>query len=70
MREITLTEAMGHRGPVFVEDARCVNKVEARCLSIKYRPRLQRYDVTYKVALWWRSFKTSNPDMKGFWVAE
>lgn len=68
MRPITVQEAQTHPGPVYVEDGRCVNKVKARYLSIKWRPRLKRYDVTYKVALWWRSFSTSNPECGGFWV--
>lgn len=55
---------------VYVEDSRCRNLVEARNLGIKFRPRLDRFDVTYKVALWWRSFQTSNPECQGFWLKD
>ncbi len=71
MTEITLKEAIeaiAHKEVVYVADSRCKNLVEARNLSIKWRPRLRRYDVTYKVALWWRSFSVSSPDTFGFWV--
>lgn len=68
--EVSLKQAMNHNGPIYLFDSRCRNIVEARLFSVKHRPRLGRYDVTYKVALWWRSFQTTNIDMGGLYIKD